>query len=193
MEYNTVEHLELENKTVTLRYLVRARDFLAKSDKNLFRQKRDLRIETVCYEYSWWYVIHFKISKRTNMQFLSIQQEKLLDTKPGGPHSIPRTRMVGGKVDLLPSDGCIWFYPKSLRYLFSGSWSPKQFLVWVPSPGMDLKSNQIMVGYCHKLYAIIALAYLAGMVPFRSMGLWLSWCLPFFFGSMQSSMLYQSY
>jgi hypothetical protein len=35
-------------------------------------------------------------------------------------------------------------------------------LVWVLSHGVGLKTIQMLVGYFHKFYSIIALAYLAG-------------------------------
>ena len=44
-----------------------------------------------------------------------------------------------------------WFSPRSLSYFVSSSWSSKQCWVWVPSCGMGLKSNQLLVGYFHKL------------------------------------------
>lgn len=56
----------------------------------------------------------------------------------------------------------ILFYYMSLGYLVSGSWSLKQCPVWVPSGGVDLQSNQILVGYFHKHCATTALACHAG-------------------------------
>lgn len=45
--------------------------------------------------------------------------------------------------------------------LVSGSWSPKQCWVRVPSHGLSLQSNQVLAGCSHKLCAPIALVYLA--------------------------------
>lgn len=45
--------------------------------------------------------------------------------------------------------------PNFLGYIDSGSWSPKQGWVWVSSQGVDLKSNQTLVGYSDKLCATI--------------------------------------
>lgn len=45
----------------------------------------------------------------------------------------------------------IWFYRRSLSYLVSGSWPPKQCQVSVPSHGVGLKSCQILVSYSHKV------------------------------------------
>lgn len=53
----------------------------------------------------------------------------------------------------------------TLGYLVSLSLSPEQCKVWVPSLGGGLKSNQTLVGYSHKLYASIALAYPVGWTP----------------------------
>ena len=55
-----------------------------------------------------------------------------------------------------------WQLSKELSYKhsISGSWSPKQCYILVPSCGGGLQSNQILVGYSHKLCATIALAYL---------------------------------
>lgn len=54
---------------------------------------------------------------------------------------------------------------------------------------MGLKSNQIMIGYSHKLCNSIALVYLIDMVP--SEVWWLTWCLCLPFASTQSTVLYQ--
>lgn len=56
----------------------------------------------------------------------------------------------------------IRFYPQSLAYLVSGSWPPRQCQEWVPSHGLGLKSNQILVGYSHKLCTITTIAHLPG-------------------------------
>lgn len=64
----------------------------------------------------------------------------------------------------------IWFYPRSSGYLVSGSLSHKQYQVWVPSYGLGIQSNQILGGYSHKCWAIIALAYLAGRAMFQIKG-----------------------
>ena len=48
------------------------------------------------------------------------------------------------------------YYLVSLRSLYcvaSGSWSPKQCQAWVPSNEMDLRTNQLLVDYSHKLCA----------------------------------------
>lgn len=54
----------------------------------------------------------------------------------------------------------IWFSPGSQAYLISGSRPPEQYQGWVLSHKVGLKADQILVGYSHKLYAIIALAML---------------------------------
>lgn len=71
------------------------------------------------------------------------------------------------------------FYPRSLGYLVSGSWSPKQCQVWVLSHGMGLKSKQTLASYSYKLGATIfcALAYFASRTDCRSKVLWFGWCL----------------
>ena len=63
---------------------------------------------------------------------------------------------------LFQNIGSIWFYSRSLSCLVSGLWPPKQCQVWVPSHGMHLKSNQILVGYSHSLCTSIVIAYPAG-------------------------------
>lgn len=69
----------------------------------------------------------------------------------------------------------------------SGFWLSKQCQVWVPSSGVDLKSNQILGGYSHKVYASIALAYFAGRTGCRSKVLWLGWCTNFSFCILKST------
>lgn len=59
----------------------------------------------------------------------------------------------------------IWFSPRSQAYLISGSRSPEQYQGWVLSHKVGPKSDQILVGYSHKPYAIITLAHLAGTIP----------------------------
>lgn len=55
------------------------------------------------------------------------------------------------------------FTPGSVGYLVSGS--PKQCEEWLPSHNAGLKSNKTLVGYGHKFWAIVALAYLdAGQI-----------------------------
>ena len=83
------------------------------------------------------------------------------------------------------------FYPRSLGYLVSGSWSPKQCQVWVLSHGMGLKSKQTLASYSYKLGATIfcALAYFASRTDCRSKVLWLGWCLCFSFGRLKSTFL----
>ena len=44
-----------------------------------------------------------------------------------------------------------FFYPRSMGYLVSGPWSPKQCWVLSLSCGVKLKSNQILIEYCHNL------------------------------------------
>lgn len=55
----------------------------------------------------------------------------------------------------------IWLYPRSLCYLVSNSWSSKQCWIWVPSHGIDLKSNQILNGKFHELWVTMTLAYIS--------------------------------
>lgn len=57
------------------------------------------------------------------------------------------------------------FYPRSLSYLVSGSWSPKKFQICISSYGVGLKPNQVLIGYFQKLCSTIALAGLAGRTP----------------------------
>jgi hypothetical protein len=62
-----------------------------------------------------------------------------------------------------------WSYPRFLGYLASGPWHPSTVRVWVPFPGVGLKSNHAFLGcYFHKFCAIIALAYFAGGTDYRS-------------------------
>lgn len=42
------------------------------------------------------------------------------------------------------------------------SWPSKNRWLWLPSHGVGLKTNQILVGYSHKPCADIALVYLVG-------------------------------
>ena len=62
---------------------------------------------------------------------------------------------------LLHSLSSIWFHPRSLGYLASGSWSPKQCQVCVPSFGIGPRSNQTLLGYSHKICTTTVLIYLA--------------------------------
>lgn len=48
----------------------------------------------------------------------------------------------------------VFFYLKNLVYLLSALWSPKQCQGQVPSCRAVLKSNQTIIGYSHKLYAL---------------------------------------
>lgn len=48
--------------------------------------------------------------------------------------------------------------PRSLGYIVSNSWFPKQCWVSVPSHGVGLKSNKTLVVYSHKFSPTIALA-----------------------------------
>lgn len=43
-------------------------------------------------------------------------------------------------------------------FLVSGSWSPKQCLIWVPFHGLVINTNHILVACSHKHYAYITLA-----------------------------------
>lgn len=52
------------------------------------------------------------------------------------------------------------FYPTSMRSIVSGSWSLKQCWVYVISPGVQIKSCQILAGYSLQFYAVLVLAYL---------------------------------
>lgn len=42
----------------------------------------------------------------------------------------------------LQQNNAVWFYPKPMAYLVSGSWMPKQCLEWVPSHEVGLKYQQ---------------------------------------------------
>lgn len=46
--------------------------------------------------------------------------------------------------------GVSGFYSRSLDYLASSSWLSKQYWVWVPSHGVDLRSNQTLIDYSYK-------------------------------------------
>lgn len=46
------------------------------------------------------------------------------------------------------------------------------------------------MGYSHKLCASVTLAHLEIIDPYRSMVLYIGWCLPFFFGTVQSTFQY---
>lgn len=50
------------------------------------------------------------------------------------------------------------FFHSCLSYLVSCFWSPKQCWIWVPSHGVGLKSNWMLVGCSHDIYDIIAVA-----------------------------------
>lgn len=66
---------------------------------------------------------------------------------------------------VLPSSTC--FHSRSLGNLDSCSWSPKQCPVWVLSHGVDLYSNQTLVGVSHMLCTTITLAYFADRTDYR--------------------------
>jgi hypothetical protein len=59
-----------------------------------------------------------------------------------------------------------WLYPRSLGYLLSGSWSPKQCWVWVPSCGVGLESHQTLMAIPTSFCATITQAYFAGRSDF---------------------------
>ena len=52
--------------------------------------------------------------------------------------------------------------------LVSGSLSPKECQVLVLSQGVDLRLNQTLIGYSHKCYTTIVLAYFSGKTNCRS-------------------------
>jgi hypothetical protein len=74
------------------------------------------------------------------------------------------------------------------------SWSPgyvvvsscvsKQWQAWGPSPGMDLKLNQLLVGNSHEFCATIVPVHLAGRTDCKSNVVWLGWSLGFSSGSL---------
>lgn len=68
----------------------------------------------------------------------------------------------------------IWFFPKSLGYVVSDSWSPKQCWIRVPTHGMGLKSYQSLVVYSLKLCATVALARLEGSTSLKIKYLYLA-------------------
>lgn len=55
-----------------------------------------------------------------------------------------------------------WLCRRSLGYLLSGSRPPVQCQVRAASHGVGLESNQILVGYAHRVCATNALTYSAG-------------------------------
>lgn len=85
----------------------------------------------------------------------------------------------------LVQSSSVWFYYRSLDYLLSESWLPKQ--CYVPSHGVGLKSNHIFIDYFHKVFATNALAYFSGRTDCRSAVLWLGCCPCFSFYILQSS------
>lgn len=50
-----------------------------------------------------------------------------------------------------------WLNPWSMGYLVTDSWLPKQCQVCTPSPGVGLKSNQILVAYSQNICATVTL------------------------------------
>lgn len=69
--------------------------------------------------------------------------------------------------------------PRSLGYLVSDSLPPKQCLVQIPSDGVGLRSNQIVVGCSPNIWATITIGYLVGRHHCRSKGLQPGWCILF--------------
>lgn len=62
-------------------------------------------------------------------------------------------------VNFLLKNRSIWVYPRSQGYLVSGSWSPKQYGIWVLSCRVVLKSNQTFAlllprVLCHHYHSI---------------------------------------
>lgn len=53
-----------------------------------------------------------------------------------------------------------------MAYLVSDSWPPEQCQEWFQSHGVDLKGNQIVVGYYYDICATIVRAYLSVRAPF---------------------------
>lgn len=47
----------------------------------------------------------------------------------------------------------------SLGHVVSASWKAKQYWLWVLSCEMDLKSDQLLVGYSYRICATFAQAY----------------------------------
>lgn len=60
--------------------------------------------------------------------------------------------------------------PRSLGHPVSGSGSLKSCQTWVPSCGMDLRSNQKLIVYFHKFYTTVAHVYLADKIPLQIKG-----------------------
>lgn len=74
-------------------------------------------------------------------------------------------------------EASVLFSAKSQGYLVSACWLPKLCPLWVSSCGIDLKSNEILVGYSHTFCANIAFIYFASSSDCKSKVLWLD-CLP---------------
>lgn len=64
----------------------------------------------------------------------------------------------------------VWHLPRSLDHPVSGSGSLKLCQMWVPSCGMDLRSNQILIIYFHKFYATVAQVCLADKIHLQIKG-----------------------
>jgi hypothetical protein len=70
----------------------------------------------------------------------------------------------------------VWFYPRFLGYLRSGSWPSKQCQVWAPSHSVGLKLYQSLVGHSYKFSAIFTPEHLASRTNYSLKVLWLGWC-----------------
>lgn len=79
----------------------------------------------------------------------------------------------------------IWLYHRSMDYLHSGYWFPKQYQAWVSS----LTSNETLIGCSHRVCAAVALVYFAGRTGCKSKVLWMFLCMCFSFASLQSTFL----
>lgn len=74
-------------------------------------------------------------------------------------------------------DASVLFSAKSQGYLVSACWLPKLCPLWVSSCGIDLKSNEILVGYSHTFCATIVFIYFGSSSDCKSKVLRLD-CFP---------------
>lgn len=75
---------------------------------------------------------------------------------------------------------------QTIQSLLLGHPNTKQYLVWIYSSGVALKSNQTFVGYSIKIYSTIALGHISEQ-HCKSKSLWLVGVYVYRFGSLQSS------
>lgn len=83
------------------------------------------------------------------------------------------------------------FSSRSMAYLVSSSWLPKQCRVQIQFHGLGLKSSQSVVAYSHKFVPLLHQHISQVGHHCRSKALQLGRCLSFSSGSLQSTFLYQ--